>query len=123
MVQIDHRAGIGTLDGTFGDGDIDGFLIDSGSELATHSLVFAIGAPGPQNQAPIVTIGLGGNPLGGEIRANTYTTEDQSGAAIAALPGGGYVVAWRSFGQDGSEYGVYLQRFNPALGAGDFLII
>jgi len=52
---------------------------------------------------------------GGEAVANTTTAESQNQPAIAPLPGGGYVVAWTSWGQDGSDGGVYVQRYD-ALG-------
>jgi Ca2+-binding RTX toxin-like protein len=42
-----------------------------------------------------------GNKVGGEILVNTTTALDQSDAAVAALPGGGFVVAWT----DGSKTG------------------
>lgn len=45
------------------------------------------------------------------FRLNTYRVDDQYGAAIAALSGGGFVVVWSSQGQDGDGYGVYGQRY------------
>ncbi|MCP4339447.1 MAG: hypothetical protein GY799_11300, partial [Desulfobulbaceae bacterium] len=42
---------------------------------------------------------------------NTYTTSDQEYPSIAALPNGGFVIAWHSVGQDGSGSGVYMKRF------------
>jgi len=54
----------------------------------------------------------GGNPLGVEFRANTYTTLDQGGPSIAMAPDGRFVVAWQSEGQDGSGHGVYAQRYD-----------
>ena len=67
-----------------------------------------------QNQAPTVTVGLEGAALGSETRVNTTTANDQAFAAIAALPGGGYVVVWDSFAQDLSGNGVYAQRFDAS---------
>ena len=49
---------------------------------------------------------------GGEFRVNTYTTSDQSHPSITALSDGGFVAAWESFGQDGSNYGIYAQRYD-----------
>ncbi|MCA9054440.1 MAG: cadherin domain-containing protein, partial [Planctomycetaceae bacterium] len=49
-----------------------------------------------------------------EQQVNTYATSDQTDAAIAALPDGGYVVVWTSNGQDGSSFGIYAQRYNAA---------
>lgn len=54
----------------------------------------------------------GGVAQGGETRVNTYTSGDQQSPAIAALAGGGYVVAWTSSGQDGSSGGIYAQRYD-----------
>jgi|GEM_PF-1111909 len=48
---------------------------------------------------------------GGEILVNTYTTGNQYEAKVTTLTGGGFVVVWRSDGQDGSSAGVYGQRF------------
>ena len=65
-----------------------------------------------------------GAPVGAEFRANTYTTNDQFVPSAAALAGGGFVVTWQSIGQDGSDYGVYGQRYDgsgAAVGA-EFLV-
>lgn len=50
--------------------------------------------------------------VGDEFRVNTYTAGYQGGASIARLVDGGFVVAWSSFGQDGSDYGVYSQIYS-----------
>jgi len=42
---------------------------------------------------------------------NTTVADFQSAPAITALADGGYVVTWQSSGQDGSDSGVYMQRF------------
>jgi len=55
-----------------------------------------------------------GQPLGGEFRVNTYTTDRQYGPAIAMDSAGDFVVAWESEGQDGSGEGVYAQRYSAA---------
>ena len=52
-----------------------------------------------------------GSPVGGEFRANTYTTSDQVYSSVTALADGGFVVTWSSDGQDGSGYGIYGQRY------------
>jgi hypothetical protein len=57
-----------------------------------------------------------GVPAGSEFRVNTHTTGAQELAAVAADYGfpetaGLFVVAWRSYGQDGSNQGVFGQRF------------
>jgi hypothetical protein len=42
-------------------------------------------------------------PHGGELQVNVYTLDDQRTAAVAATPAGGFVVAWHSYGSDGSD--------------------
>jgi len=49
---------------------------------------------------------------GGETRVNTYTIEGQEAPSVTGLAGGGYVVAWQSYGQDGSFNGIYTQRYS-----------
>jgi hypothetical protein len=57
----------------------------------------------------------GGFPDGGEFRVNTYTSGGQSyqlpARGVAMDAAGDAVVNWESFGQDGSSYGVYAQRY------------
>jgi hypothetical protein len=43
---------------------------------------------------------------------NTFTNNHQINPAVSALSDGGAVVVWSSYGQDGSMYGVYGQRFS-----------
>jgi len=52
-----------------------------------------------------------GAPLGPEFRINTFTTSAQGQPAVAADPAGDFVVVWSSAGQDGSNLGVFGQRF------------
>ena len=49
--------------------------------------------------------------LGNEFQVNTYTTSSQDRPSVAADTDGGFVVAWTSVDQDGSEEGVFAQRF------------
>lgn len=51
---------------------------------------------------------------GNERRANSYTADSQSEPAIASDAAGGFLISWTSFGQDGSQAGVYTQQFDPA---------
>jgi Dockerin type I domain len=51
---------------------------------------------------------------GAEFRANTYTIGNQVSPAVAMDQNGDFVVAWLSGGQDGSDYGVFAQRYNAA---------
>lgn len=47
----------------------------------------------------------------GDIRVNEYTRDEQVTPVLAVLADGNLVIAWASFGQDGSQYGVYARRF------------
>lgn len=50
-------------------------------------------------------------PAGGAFKVNTYTTDDQSSHSVASDAQGNFVIAWMSKGQDGSDYGIYAQRY------------
>jgi len=52
------------------------------------------------------------NPVGIETQVNTYTFGEQYGASVAGLSGGGYIVSWESYEQDGDSWGVYAQQFD-----------
>jgi hypothetical protein len=52
-----------------------------------------------------------GAPLGPEFRVSTHTPSMQGFPSIAADSSGDFVVAWQSFLQDGSYFGVYGQRY------------
>jgi hypothetical protein len=54
-----------------------------------------------------------GQPLGGEFRGNSYTTDSQRRPAVAAAAGG-FIVVWESAGRDGSGYGIFAQRYDAA---------
>ena len=53
-----------------------------------------------------------GNSIGGERQVNTYTPSDQFAPQITTLSGGGWVITWTSFHQDGEFGGVYQQAFD-----------
>lgn len=55
-----------------------------------------------------------GAPAGGEFHVNTYTTDGQYLAGVSSLGDGGFVVVWQSSTQDGSDSGLFAQRFNAA---------
>jgi hypothetical protein len=65
-----------------------------------------------------------GTALTGEIRVNTFTTDAQRSSSIAMDSNGNYVITWHSgatqfsppgsIGQDGSNYGIYGQRYNSS---------
>ncbi|MDZ4686728.1 MAG: cadherin repeat domain-containing protein, partial [Planctomycetaceae bacterium] len=51
---------------------------------------------------------------GSEFRVNTYTTSGQKYSTVAMDSDGDFVVTWSSGVQDGSDYGIYAQRYNAA---------
>jgi len=53
-----------------------------------------------------------GNKKGSEFQVNTFTDYDQTSPAVTSLQNGGFVTCWTSWGQDGSEYGIYGQMFD-----------
>jgi large repetitive protein len=55
---------------------------------------------------------MNGQAVGSEFQINTYTTGLQARSAITALTDGGFIASWTSDGQDGSEYGIYAQRYD-----------
>ena len=91
--QLKALSNIRDLSGNGLDGDLNG--VPGGSYL--HA--FAI--------ANVVT-------SGSEMLVNTTTTGSQYKSRIAVDADGDYVVAWSSYGQDGSGYGIYAQRYNAA---------
>ena len=56
-----------------------------------------------------------GVPLGTEFQVNTYTTGGQTAPSVAADALGNFVVVWDSELQDGSDYGIFGQRYGPIL--------
>lgn len=55
--------------------------------------------------------GPDGGATGSEFPVNTYTTGDQVMPAVALTATGDFVVAWTSYGQDGSDGGIFARRF------------
>lgn len=68
------------------------------------------------NDAPVITELTAPqlvNPKAvGEFLVNTHTASDQYSPAITGLTDGGFVVSWESYGQDGSGWGIYAQRYD-----------
>jgi len=52
-----------------------------------------------------------GSPLGPEFQVNTFTTSDQTNAAVALDASGSFIVVWTSNTEDGSALGVFGQRY------------
>jgi hypothetical protein len=65
-----------------------------------------------------------GSKVGSEFSINTHTADDQEYPSVAALSGGGFVVTWESYGQDGNLEGVYGRIFDSAESAvgGEFQV-
>jgi hypothetical protein len=55
-----------------------------------------------------------GDALGPDFMVNQYLTGNQFFPKIARDASGGFVVAWQSYGQDGSHYGVFARRFDSS---------
>ena len=55
-----------------------------------------------------------GAALGGDFRANTQTSDEQTEAAVAMSGDGRFVVTWDSKNQDGSSAGVYRQEYTAS---------
>lgn len=53
-----------------------------------------------------------GEPRGDEFRINSYTTANQTHPAVAMDADGDFVVVWQSHLQDGSNYGIFGQRYS-----------
>jgi hypothetical protein len=75
--------------------------------------VILLAAMGPAfiTTSPPAAAGPAASP---EVRVNTTTASDQGSPSVAMDADGDYVVAWNSFDQDGSGFGVYSQRYNAA---------
>lgn len=55
-----------------------------------------------------------GTPQGSEFRVNSHTSDWQNDPSIAMDASGDFVVVWHSSGQDGSDEGIYAQRYDAA---------
>ncbi len=55
-----------------------------------------------------------GDAVGNDFVVTTRTTDRQEKADVAMDAGGDFVVVWNSYGQDGSSWGVYGQRFDAS---------
>jgi hypothetical protein len=53
-----------------------------------------------------------GTAQGVEFRVNTYTPSSQLDPEVAMDSDGDFVISWYSYGQDGSGYGIYAQRYD-----------
>jgi subtilisin-like proprotein convertase family protein len=53
-----------------------------------------------------------GSPVGDEFQVNTYTDDFQGIPSVVVLEDGDFLIMWTSIGQDGSDSGVYTQRYD-----------
>jgi hypothetical protein len=79
--------------------------------LPVVSFLFCMALPARAQLVPI--------PLGQEFRVNTYTTLEQFFPTVTGNLAGDFVVAWHSYTQDGSNYGVFAQRYSSSGAAQD----
>lgn len=49
-----------------------------------------------------------------EFKVNKTTADNQDQPDVAGLGDGGFIIAWRSYGQDGSSTGIFAQRYDAA---------
>ncbi|MEM7344608.1 MAG: hypothetical protein AAF485_10220, partial [Chloroflexota bacterium] len=57
---------------------------------------------------------VSGTAQGDEFKVNSYTTSYQTSPSIGMDAEGDFVVAWQSYTQDGSGFGIYAQRYNAS---------
>ncbi len=60
-----------------------------------------------------------GGTRGDEFQVNTYTNDYQYYPSVASDASGNFVVVWQSYGQDGSDYGIFGQRYDGTGRVGD----
>jgi hypothetical protein len=53
-----------------------------------------------------------GAKINSEFRANTYITNNQQCHYIISLVNGNFLISWASEGQNGTDWGIYAQRFD-----------
>ena len=57
---------------------------------------------------------VNGTAVSNAFRVNSYTFDNQRNPQVAMAANGNFVVVWESRGQDGSNYGIYAQRYNAS---------
>ena len=65
-----------------------------------------------------------GVAVGSEFQVNTFTDGDQMSPTVAMDADGDFIITWTSFNQNGSDSGIYAQRYDSAGVAqgGEFLV-
>ena len=94
---------------TTGDQRIASVAMDSGGDF-----VFTWTSPEDGNGSGVYAqrYSSTGAPAGSEFRVNTYTTGNQIFPTVSMDAVGDFVVTWTSYGEDGSNGGIYAQRYN-----------
>ena len=95
------------------------------AELRNGNTIFVWQSSVPGSPDIFARLGKGTNFYTADLRLNNYITDQQVDPAVAALPDGGAMVVWASYGQDGSLWGVYARKVmaNGTLaGAQEFLV-
>lgn len=110
-------------DGTTRGGEIQVNTHEPGNQLARNVTSLAGGgwvatweSDGQDGSGPGVYVQVfaaDGSRIGAEVQVNTYTASFQDYPQTTALPDGGFVVAWRSYNQDGEFSGIYSRAFAP----------
>src|SRR5207253_640345 len=55
-----------------------------------------------------------GSAASDEFQVNQFTTFNQQAPSVAMDAQGDFAIAWQSYGQDGSGYGIFVRRYNSA---------
>ncbi len=108
--------------------DADGTPVGGESELATFGGNAGLNVDVAARDAGFVAVGErleegytdviarridgSGMPAGEAFLVNTFTNSIQSTPSVAGQPGHGFVVVWQSLNQDGSNLGIFGQRFD-----------
>ena len=79
---------------------------------STQSTTYNTHASTPPS--PVVTTPAASAVVGGEFQVNTTTIYSQNNNSVTALNDGGFVATWNSWHQDGSDDGVFGQRYDSA---------
>ena len=89
--------------------------LDGGSALVTNNIqTNGTFIPHPSASSPDLTLNQGvmSSNVGGLTRINSTTIGDQTNPDVAVLSDGGSVVVWESMNQDGSDKGIFGQRYD-----------
>ncbi|MGE0093268.1 MAG: Ig-like domain-containing protein [Alphaproteobacteria bacterium] len=86
-----------------------------GSESLSQVRIVGLPDGATLSHGTFVPAGTASDPTGGaEFTLNSFTNFSQSASSLSSLTDGGFVSVWQSLYQDGSDWGVYGQRFDAA---------